>query len=267
MLGGSWRRKAPTMATNEKEVELHPLDPKRLRDDLGSQRRAANYKLPEYKAYARAGVYCPRCGIERRVLITLLYAYDTDHEGVTIPALADVHCLQCLMTGSALLHNGPSGVTVAMHWPKVAGLATPNTPKGVAFYLDQAAKSQSANANSAAVAMYRAALDHLMFEQGYRGGMLGKRIETLISDVNAGKAPKWAMELNHAYLDVISKLGNGAIHTNDGDVSKQDALDEELLGHLHAVFAELLDVIYEEPARRAARLQKLQSVASNLNKK
>ena len=114
--------------------------------------------------------------------------------------------------------------------------------------------------------MYRAALDYLLFEHGYKTGMLGARIKALLNDVAEGKAPKWAMELNPAYLGVIKDLGNGAIHTNDGDVTKQDALDGETINHLHALIAELLDVVYEEPARRAQRLQKLQSVASTFKK-
>jgi hypothetical protein len=259
------------MATGPKDktrpVEVDPIGPTRLRQDLSSMLVRTQGKHPDYKPYAAIGVYCPGCGVDRRVLITLLYAYDHDQHGVALPAFADVVCLQCQMHGALTIYDGPKGPTVAKLWPKVAGLATPNTPESVAFYLDQAAKSESANANSAAVAMYRAALDHLMFAHGYTSGMLGKRIEALIADVNNGKAAKWAMELDHAYLDVISKLGSGAIHTNDGDVSKQEGLDVELLGHLHAVFAELLDLVYEEPARRAQRLQKLQSVASTLTKK
>ena len=55
---------------------------------------------------------------------------------------------------------------------RTGGLAMPNTPEGVAFYLDQAAKSHSVGANSAAIAMYRGALEHLLFQQGYKTGML-----------------------------------------------------------------------------------------------
>jgi hypothetical protein len=55
----------------------------------------------------------------------------------------------------------------------------------------------------------------------------------------------------------LKKLGNAATHPNDGDVEKQEGLDRELVIQVRAAFEELLDTIYERPAKAAARQQQL----------
>jgi hypothetical protein len=74
--------------------------------------------------------------------------------------------------------------------------------------------------------------------------MLGLRLRDIIADAAAGKGPRWAREIDHAYLKVIKGLGDGAIHTNDGDVSKQAGLDDAVIEGLHVAFAEILDVVW-----------------------
>jgi hypothetical protein len=144
---------------------------------------------------------------------------------------------------------------------KEGGLATPHTPKSVAYYLDQAQRAHSVAANSAAVAMYRAALEHLLFEQGFTNGMLGQKLVALTKAIATGTAPSWTKDLDPAYMTVIKDLGNGAIHTNSGDISKQDALDAGVLTKVQITFGELLDTIYELPLRRKARLASMTAAA------
>jgi hypothetical protein len=218
------------------------------------------------RSFSAAGLHCPNCGDKRRVYVVLV-SYGTWEVGPpTNPVHAHIKCLQCLMRGEALIFDGPRGDSIAIHWPRASGIATPNTPDSVAYYLDEAAKCEGADAKSAAAAMYRAALDHILFDQNYRIGMLGKRIEKLVADVKAGTAPTWALSLDKAYLEVISKIGNGAIHTNDGDVTKQANIDEELLSDLRSTIAELLNDIYELPAQKVARLAAMQAKAEKLKK-
>jgi hypothetical protein len=84
-------------------------------------------------------------------------------------------CLQCGTESTALLFEGPNGYELAV-FPKVhGGLSTPHTPQPVAYYLDQAKRAQSVGANSAAVAMYRSALEHLLYEQATRTGCSARR--------------------------------------------------------------------------------------------
>ena len=54
-------------------------------------------------------------------------------------------------------------------------MTTASTPPEVAYYLDQAARSQAVVAFTATVVMYRAALEHLRLEQGYDQKMPARR--------------------------------------------------------------------------------------------
>jgi hypothetical protein len=154
----------------------------------------------------------------------------TDH-WTKPPILAVLTCVQCDTLFTGVLYQGPEGKNLAILPSTYGGLTTPHTPIGVAYYLDQAQKSRSVGANSAAVAMFRGALDHLLFEQGFNKGMCGQKL-ALDAAVKANAAPKWAYELDSEFLQVMKQLGDGAIHPNDGDVASQVKLDSELLAKL-----------------------------------
>ena len=77
------------------------------------------------------------------------------------------------------------------------------------------------------------------------------------------QAPKWAHQLNSQFLSVLGELGNASTHPNDGDVSKQEALDKALLSRVMATIIRLLDLVYEAPAREAADLAALTAAASS----
>lgn len=141
------------------------------------------------------------------------------------------------------------------------GLATPNTPPPVAYYLDQAHRARSVGARSAAAAMYRAALEQVLFEQGFTEGTLGHKINALLDD---DEPPVWVSELDSEYLTVIKIIGDGAIHANDGDVEKQKEIDFAAVLAVDALFAEILDVIYERTHERRERLASLKGVAGVL---
>jgi hypothetical protein len=133
-------------------------------------------------------------------------------------------------------------------------VATPNTPAGVAYYLDQADRAECVGARTAAVAMYRAALEHLLFEQGYTTGMLNAKIQELIRRRDAGEASGWARDLDADHLTVINRLGNFSIHPNDGDISGQSRLDSGLLSAVRELFSYLVDEVYEREERRRRSL-------------
>ena len=148
------------------------------------------------------GLYCPACGGERRMFVTpidwpfkdkpvpqsfahlrdaLLIGSDEESESDQaeaaqrcVPSLFSLACVQCSTKFTALIYAGPDGPSLAVLPSCRGGLATPHTPTGVAFYLNQAQRAQSLGANSAAVAMFRGALEHLLYEQGYEDGMCGK---------------------------------------------------------------------------------------------
>jgi hypothetical protein len=209
------------------------------------------------QAVQNAGLlHCPTCGDSRRMHLVAHHKTGTWTEP---PILATLHCVQCDTLFTAVLYRSPEGKGLAILPSTYGGLTTPHTPKGVAYYLDQAQRSQSVGANSAAVAMFRAALDHLLFEQGFKKGMCGQKLAELESAVKANTAPKWAYELDAEFLIVMKNLGDGAIHPNDGNVADQSKLDNELLAKITHTFQMLLFLIYELPHQKQKRLDALKA--------
>jgi hypothetical protein len=107
--------------------------------------------------------------------------------------------------------------------------------------------------------MFRGALEHLLFEQGFKDGMCGKKLKDLEAAVKAGTAPKWAQELDGEFLQVMKQLGEGAIHPGDGNVDNQKVLDGELIAKLTHTFHMLLFMIYELPHEKQKRLDHLRA--------
>lgn len=215
------------------------------------------------------GTYCSQCGAVRRTaLIPHHWAThwqrpswlgpDNHWQEASVKAsLFSALCVQCHHLTDLVVHRGPQGWELVALPQDYGGLSTSHTPTGVGFYLDQAQRAQAVGANSAAVAMYRSALEHLLHDQGYTDGMLGTRIKALKEDSDP---PKWRDELNSDYFTVINTLGNAAIHANDGDITQQAAFEHPLLGAVRELFIELLSRIYERPKQDAARLDDLKAV-------
>lgn len=182
------------------------------------------------------------------------------------PAVLIYRCRECGLKFTAFAYSTEAGEDLVVIPGRSGGMRTKNTPESVAFYLDQAARSESAGARSAAVAMYRGALEHLLFDQGYKAGMLGKKLEQLEAALAAGTAPAWARDLETDFLAVLKDLGNAAIHPNSGDTSKQSALDGELLARVKQVFLNLLDLVYEAPLRKKLALEELKKAAVSIKR-
>jgi Domain of unknown function (DUF4145) len=225
------------------------------------------------------GIHCPKCGAQRRVDIQThhlsgrLTSSATLASGGLVGGPADgprpvsafeLSCVQCRTTATALVYEGPNGPDLVILWSHLGGLRTPHTPDGVAYYLDQAARSESVAARSAAVTMYRAACEQILLEQGFKKRMLGPKLGELEGLMTAGTAPKWASELHAEYLAVLKDLGNAATHAGDGDVSKQDELDTALLADVRIVVERLLESIYEQPLKDAGLLSRLRSKADKV---
>lgn len=87
------------------------------------------------------------------------------------------------------------------------GCGTSNSPYEVKYYIDQAFRAKSVNALSAAMSMYRSALEWLLYEQGYQSGMLGAKISSLEKDIDKGQAPKWAISMHPELLKTIKDIG------------------------------------------------------------
>ncbi len=231
--------------------------------------------------YRASDIYCSSCSAKRKMDIRLLHVrYGVRQVGINSmfpggttptlelmnPTLLSYKCSQCNNDYTVLFYKGSEGNSLLMLPSQQDSFATPNTPEAVKYYLGQAFKSYSVAAFSASVAMFGTALEHILYEFGYNERMLGKKIEMLKKDKKEKnlQAPKWVLEIEEEYLDVINKLGCGARHVNDGDIKKQSILDTEMVNALKDLFIDLLDVIYEKPIREKTRKAKLDTAASIL---
>ena len=219
-------------------------------------------------------LFCPVCGASRRQKVEKFSSYqgfDIIEPGHKIqfkqfPIVHIATCLQCSTKTTLVLYEGPEKLELAILRNAYGGSVTENTPQEVKYYVDQAYRARMMSALSASMAMYRSALEWILYDQGYVDGMLGAKISKLENDLSNNTAPKWASDMPVELLTAIKNIGNGAIHTNGGDISKQQQIDGSLIELVDIVFAELLDVIYEQPIRRSKNVQKLKSVAANLSK-
>jgi hypothetical protein len=235
------------------------------------------------------GTFCPVCGQRRRMSLQALHWAErwAPQRGKPVPSAdgtdpsrygSDLQprknglfiamylalCVQCDHVYVLVVHPGPDKIELAALPASYGGLATPNTHPAVAYYLDQANRARSLGAFSAAAAMYRAALDQLLFHEGFENGMLGKKISNL---EKASSPPAWFSDLNPVYLEVINDLGNGAIHPNDGDHRKQEAIDRSLTEAVDSMFTEILDRVYERPKVEKERLAQVKAATAPLRKK
>jgi hypothetical protein len=228
-------------------------------------------------------LYCPKCGGPRRMRVLVRWPVreaspipvaqnsvnlvDTSTDAIAeqlTPMAFTLVCVQCSTIFTALLFRGPEKFEIAVFPSVRGGLSTPHTGAGVAYYLDQAQRSESAGAFSAAMGMYRSALEHLLFEQGYTMKMLGPKITALETALAAGSAPRWARDLDPQFLKVLNRLANAALHPGDGDVSRQEALDSALIQSVKVTFAELLLLVYEREHATRDRLQELESALAEI---
>lgn len=246
-------------------------------NDLSYVLELAGYALDHhrYSVTQHGHLYCPSCSDYRKMKVTdftnvsslLGVSIETYLSSTEACFVFKYTCLQCECKFTAFVYQGPNGPELAVFPAVNGGLSTQNTPVPVKYYLDQASRAQSAGANSAAIVMLRSALEHLLYEQGYVKGMLHQKITALENGTEVVPRPKWAVDLDTEYLKVMKELGNGAVHTNNGDVSLQRAFDSELIEKVKFIFRWLLDTVYEKPIRDTQNLQGLQKVISSFPKK
>lgn len=118
-------------------------------------------------AFVLGEMYCPGCGAPRRLRVHTFFVnsraehWSPDaHSQATLteylpPSLFLGVCVQCDAKYTFLVHLGPDGPDLVVIPFARGGLATPHTPPGVGYYLDQAQRAESVGARSAAIAMYR----------------------------------------------------------------------------------------------------------------
>lgn len=213
------------------------------------------------------GAYCPTCGDSRRMEVVVRYwdkeldRADDDRTPIEFerehaPVVVKIVCVQCRMPQILVVHAGPSGMELIRLQVSYGGLSTPHAPQSVSYYLDQAQRSEAIGALSAAVAMYRSALEQLLYDQGFTKGTLAAKIDAADK---CKPPPQWLRDIHPEFLRALKDLGNAAVHPNDGDVERQQLLDRALLLQVRELFEELLDEVYELPQRRQERLEAMET--------
>lgn len=214
-------------------------------------------------------IYCPTCANLMRHKVEYLgdlQSFKWGHYNNIIglsdkPANFKCECPQCLTVKFAMLFTKNDTPQVVIIYADSDSFGTPNTPKEVNYYLDQAQKSHNMGANSASVAMFRAALEQLLYNQGFTNGMLGQKLKDLEKEIDnpVATTPLWVKSLDIEFLEAIKELGNTSIHTNGGNIEAQEKLDSDLVSALQITFFELIDRVYEQPIRTANRKAQLQA--------
>jgi hypothetical protein len=179
------------------------------------------------------------------------------------PGVARLTCEHCKAVYTALLYWRGLDLTLAIFPAQAGSLSTPRTPEYIAAYVDDAFLCMSIRAYGAALAAFRAALENLLYEQGFMHGMLGDKIADLEQALLDGTAPPWAAEIaDSEVLRLIKDIGNIIVHPKN--VSNLIAFDGSALQHVHDVFAFLLFEVYERQHVEASAVNELRQMADRL---
>lgn len=250
----------------------------------------------------KAQIYCPKCGGTRKHKLNLEfdactstgYFNEMSHTAILSESKKDCNaptnyeefknfvyknlvktkrtiliigrCLQCDNEVVITIYNENDEINMVKLYECGGSIATQHTPESVKYYLDEAYKCNTMGAYTGAVAMYRTALENLLYDKGYQKGMLKDKIKAFEKEKEENKAPRWADVVDEDILDKIRDLGNWAVHPNKGDITKQQHLqDEELIECLDDVFKYLLDEIYEKEIKKNSLLETLKKKKKVLN--
>lgn len=203
-------------------------------------------------------IHCHTCSGECRVdAHRLALAYQGS---ILRSATFFLICRQCGGTTTAVLYPivGDDFGLALLH--DKFGDAPANSPLGLAYYLDQARRSEAAGARSAAIAMYRSALDHVLHDQGFTSGTVAEKIAALEDHRDRGPgAPAWLDDLDADFLAVIKELAAASTDPDVVPVPARVAADRDLVRVMEATFAALLDLVYLRDARQKEYLARLQA--------
>lgn len=241
--------------------------------------------LPD-DAFGNVGtMYCPRCSEYSGMKLERLYFERTVGEEIvkeltredTIgmapraklteysdPSLLRLDCVNCQNVFYGMIYKDEKGPSVVFFSTRGGGVATANTPDLVRYFLQQAYKAQTATAYSAALAMYRAALEQLLEQKGFEGKLPAK-LAKLSKDIEDGAAPTWAKRLNTDILSVIKDISNS--HAHPSELAKLQALDAPFMSKIQRTFSALLTLAYEQESRQAAAKAKLEAALQKAKKK
>ncbi|HYS21208.1 MAG TPA: hypothetical protein VEO73_09000 [Gemmatimonadales bacterium] len=209
-------------------------------------------------------IYCPGCGDQRQASVYFFsggspWQHKASELGVEYLISEQVHvlcmCRQCNFSYMGCVFKSDDESPIYVLVPtRPGGVVTPHTPTSVAYYLDQAQRAEGLGATAAALPMYRAALDRVLYIAGFKKGTCGQKLKALEEAKEGDAAPDWADRVDADLLDILKRLGDGVIHPDEDEEnlnlkawSEQDA---QLLGQVKAAFTLLLHEVYEVKNKR-----------------
>lgn len=169
-------------------------------------------------------------------------------------------CRQCHNETFLIRHTMDGEPTLTFVYSTSLQYDTSCVPDGINYYMGQAFKSKSIGAYSAAMAMYRSALEFLLYESGFDENRLVDKIKSF--EITP---PDWATSLSSQFMDIIRELGNDSVHPNDGDISEQKKFDFDMLEAVEETLNELIERAYILPQRERERLSVLSKASRKAN--
>ena len=163
----------------------------------------------------------------------------------TAPSLFTYCCVNCPTKFHAVLFRRNQSMQLIVIPSSAGGLGTPATPAAIKYFVDQAFSAQTATALSAAICMYRAALEQILHDQGYTG-KLPKKVNDLNEDFKNKTGKEWVRKVNPEALQIIKDVADTQAHAGDGTTE----LETGFMEAVQEVFRLLLAIIYEQPHTR-----------------
>lgn len=169
-------------------------------------------------------------------------------------------CRQCHNETFLIRHTVDGEPTLTFVYSTSLQYDTSCVPDGINYYMGQAFKSKSVGAYSAAMAMYRSALEFLLYESEFKESRLVDKIKSFEKT-----PPAWATSLSSQFMDIIRELGNDSVHPNGGSISEQEKFDFEMLEAVEETLNELIERAYILPQREKERLSVLSKASRKTN--
>ena len=199
-----------------------------------------------------AECYCPVCKENRFGKILRLSFERTIFSHI---------CRQCGSETFVIRHNIDGKETLSFVYSTKLGYSSSYVVDSVNYYMGQAFISKTAGAYSSSMAMYRAALECILFDQGFKNGNLFNKIKEFEKN-----RPDWSNELDNEFMDIIRELGNDSVHPNEGDIDIQKKFDEDSLGDVELTLIQLIEKAYVQPAMQKERLNHLRAKVTSVRK-
>jgi hypothetical protein len=201
--------------------------------------------------------HCPTCGRSTRHELNRPCALNGDPVHDKLYGHLLFRCLECRTILYVFMFPGPNGQEAVLFSGVLGSLGTPNTPGEIKYYLEQAHRSASSGAYSAAIGMLRTGCDLLLGLNGFAGRMLGNKLQDLETKQLAGTAPVGFADMDPGAIKALKDLSNEALHPSTMPYADYNKFDGTIYHAAIIVVMYLLDEAYERPVKRRTAMSRL----------